>query len=246
MIRRRQASRRLCRHPVHAGGILKDRDGPLRPAVSLPFMQACKAACSHLLSTRGEAAGRALCAVKHSPEQQRAWATPRLRHMGVDGRAMALGAAAALGLTLTWLHRRGSAARHRSGGGNNNNNHCRGVKLVPRGRPLVAQPDEVSLVSYNILCERCAGEGGSQPVAAGARAAAAPIPLASPLPQHCGRFRCLLVYLATWPALLNRRAAAVQVCQCPAAAARVCAIPGSRLPLGAAAGVWKHKLSCWV
>lgn len=78
---------------------------------------------------------------------------------------MALGAAA-LGLTLTWLHRR-QASRHRSGGSNGNgSNHCRGVKLVPRGRPLVAQPDEVSLVSYNILCERCGGLGGA---AVGAR-----------------------------------------------------------------------------
>lgn len=107
--------------------------------------------------------------------------------MIVNGRVIAL-SAAALGLTLTWLHRR-SGARHRSGGANSNgssNNHCRGVKLVPRGRPLVAQPDEVSLVSYNILCERCgSASAGHAAVVGWVRAPAA-------ADSWCKRAACLL------------------------------------------------------
>lgn len=128
----------------------------LTAGCSLPhsptFMQACRSACSLLRSQTGQ---RAVCrGGSLALEQRAAWATPRgQQHMRLDARAMAVGTAAALGLTLTWLHRQ----RHRrsASGSSNNSNNCHGVKLVPRSRPLLARPDEVSMVSYNILCERC-------------------------------------------------------------------------------------------
>ena len=193
------------------------------PAASrfhFPFMQACRAAYSHILSTRG---GAPLCPARPGLEQRAAWATPRLRHMGLDGRVMALGAAA-LGLTLTWLHRR-QASRHRSGGSNGNgSNHCRGVKLVPRGRPLVAQPDEVSLVSYNILCERCGGLCGA---AVGARVGVpappdsapvnpAALPCQQPVPFESG-LHC---------SLPTDAAATLQVLQSTAVTESVCTVLG--------------------
>lgn len=210
------------------------------------FMQACKATCSSLLSTRGRAAER-LCGW---PEQQAVWATPRLRHMIINGRVIAL-SAAALGLTLTWLHRR-SGARHRSGGANSNgssNNHCRGVKLVPRGRPLVAQPDEVSLVSYNILCERC-GRAGHAAVVGWVCAPAA----ADCLANKCAA--CLPECTQPCQTLILSAPAAAQVRQRSEAAARVCAVPRPRLPLGPPAGAPNvphceaastllHTSSCW-
>lgn len=67
----------------------------------------------------------------------------------VDGRVMAAGAAVALGLTFTWLRRRRAQRSP--------HHHQRhSVRLLPRGRPLPSKPGELSLVSYNILCERYA------------------------------------------------------------------------------------------
>lgn len=70
--------------------------------------------------------------------------------MAPDARVLALGAAAVLGsLTLHWLGRRRHGARQ-------HHRRSHATRLVQRGQPLVAGPDQVSLVSYNILCERWA------------------------------------------------------------------------------------------
>lgn len=94
--------------------------------------------------------------------------------MLIDGRLVAVGAVA-VGLTVTWLRRRGqqrraiAAARQRGG-------HA-SAQLLPRGRPLHSKPDEVSLVSYNILCERYANSRRLPHVFAQVRADSAPLPL---------------------------------------------------------------------
>jgi CCR4-NOT transcription complex subunit 6 len=55
--------------------------------------------------------------------------------------------AAVVGLALTCLRRRAAVrcghGRHR-------------VRIVPRSKPLHSMPDEISLVSYNVLCQRYA------------------------------------------------------------------------------------------
>lgn len=69
--------------------------------------------------------------------------------MLVDGRVVAAGAAV-LGITLTWL--RGRRQQH----GVHQRRRHDGARLLPRSRPLPSKPDELSLVSYNILCDRYA------------------------------------------------------------------------------------------
>jgi CCR4-NOT transcription complex subunit 6 len=71
----------------------------------------------------------------------------------VDGRVVAaVAAAAALGrLTVTWLRRRPPQARSH---GRAQPRHR--ARLLPRGRPLPSGPSELSLVSYNILCQKYA------------------------------------------------------------------------------------------
>ncbi len=75
------------------------------------------------------------------------------RGMLIDGRLAALGALA-VGLTVTWLRKRGQQ-RNAAAAAKQRGRHG-GVRLLPRGRPLPAKPDEVSLISYNILCQRYA------------------------------------------------------------------------------------------
>lgn len=75
------------------------------------------------------------------------------RGMLIDGRLAALGAVA-VGLTITWLRGRGQQ-RSGAAAARQCSRHS-GVRLLPRGRPLPSKPDEVSLVSYNILCQRYA------------------------------------------------------------------------------------------
>lgn len=93
---------------------------------------------------------RAVCLGGSSAALRQVWGAPvrqqqHLMHME-RGVALALGAAA-LGFTIHWLGRgrRGGRRRH---------HHSHSARLLPRGRPLPAGPDELSLVSYNILCER--------------------------------------------------------------------------------------------
>lgn len=69
----------------------------------------------------------------------------------MDARAVAACAAAVAALTFTWLRSRASqrAGHHRA-------SRHGGARLLPRGRPLPSSPTELSLVSYNILCQRYA------------------------------------------------------------------------------------------
>ncbi|KAL4424801.1 hypothetical protein ABPG77_000841 [Micractinium sp. CCAP 211/92] len=73
--------------------------------------------------------------------------------MLIDGRLAALGAVA-VGVTVTWLRKRGQQ-RNAAAAAKQRGRHG-GVRLLPRGRLLPAKPDEVSLISYNILCQRYA------------------------------------------------------------------------------------------
>lgn len=75
------------------------------------------------------------------------------RGMLIDGRLAALGAVA-VGVTVTWLRKRGQQ-RNAAAAAKQRGRHG-GVRLLPRGRPLPSKPDEVSLISYNILCQRYA------------------------------------------------------------------------------------------
>lgn len=59
-----------------------------------------------------------------------------------------MGAALAVGTAWRLSFRR----RRRHGSGLQHRRHA--SRLLPRGRPLPSAPDELSLVSYNILCER--------------------------------------------------------------------------------------------
>ena len=149
----------------------------------------------------------------------------RLPCMGPEVKVMAV-TAAVLGLTLTWFHR-----QRRHHGHHARSSH--GTRVVPRGRPLVSDPDQISLISYNILCERCgaaagAGQGhgrlrGCCTAAAGGTGHPAALPAMPPC----------------------RPCTMLQVRQPAAPAPRVRTIPRSRLPLaapaGGAGGVWRRR-----
>jgi CCR4-NOT transcription complex subunit 6 len=68
----------------------------------------------------------------------------------MDGRLAAL-TAACLGITLAWLRGRSQERRRQGARGGRP-----AARLVPRSRPLVSRPGQLSLVSYNCLCQKYA------------------------------------------------------------------------------------------